>query len=154
MRILNISFLCLGIKFLTAALTVVHCATEVWRSLVQVFLGLHSIHHLERLVEGSWKPNVKTLRLTIKTTIIEALLSGGTQGNPLLFYRVININLLSLEPSLLEESESLHKAALELSMMAFGEKNVQTAKHYGNLGRLYQSMQKFQVRFLFLLKKN
>ncbi|XP_026488145.1 amyloid protein-binding protein 2 isoform X2 [Vanessa tameamea] len=48
------------------------------------------------------------------------------------------------EPSLLEESESLHKAALELSMMAFGEKNVQTAKHYGNLGRLYQSMQKFQ----------
>ncbi|KAL0882831.1 hypothetical protein ABMA27_016371 [Loxostege sticticalis] len=48
------------------------------------------------------------------------------------------------EPSLLEESEALHKAALSLSMMAFGEKNVQTAKHYGNLGRLYQSMQKFQ----------
>ncbi|CAK1551353.1 unnamed protein product [Leptosia nina] len=48
------------------------------------------------------------------------------------------------EPSLLEESEALHKAALDLSMMAFGEKNVQTAKHYGNLGRLYQSMQKFQ----------
>ncbi|CAH2048884.1 unnamed protein product, partial [Iphiclides podalirius] len=48
------------------------------------------------------------------------------------------------EPSLLEESESLHKAALALSMLAFGEKNVQTAKHYGNLGRLYQSMQKFQ----------
>ncbi|XP_032517782.2 amyloid protein-binding protein 2 [Danaus plexippus] len=48
------------------------------------------------------------------------------------------------EPSLLEESEALHKAALELSMMAFGEKNVQTAKHYGNLGRLYQSMQKFK----------
>ncbi|CAB3227321.1 unnamed protein product [Arctia plantaginis] len=47
-------------------------------------------------------------------------------------------------PSLLEESEALHKAALALSMMAFGEKNVQTAKHYGNLGRLYQSMQKFQ----------
>ncbi|KAH9632881.1 hypothetical protein HF086_002703 [Spodoptera exigua] len=47
-------------------------------------------------------------------------------------------------PSLLEESEALHKAALELSMMAFGEKNVQTAKHYGNLGRLYQSMHKFQ----------
>ena len=45
----------------------------------------------------------------------------------------------------MEESEALHKAALSLSMMAFGEKNVQTAKHYGNLGRLYQSMQKFQV---------
>ncbi|CAG9786968.1 unnamed protein product [Diatraea saccharalis] len=48
------------------------------------------------------------------------------------------------EPNLLEESEALHKAALSLSMMAFGENNVQTAKHYGNLGRLYQSMQKFQ----------
>ncbi|XP_073956389.1 protein interacting with APP tail-1 [Choristoneura fumiferana] len=45
---------------------------------------------------------------------------------------------------LLDESEALHKAALALSMMAFGEKNVQTAKHYGNLGRLYQSMHKFQ----------
>ena len=54
-------------------------------------------------------------------------------------------------PTLLEESEALHKAALQLSMMAFGEKNVQTAKHYGNLGRLYQSMQKFQVLKHFLL---
>ncbi|XP_053609551.1 amyloid protein-binding protein 2 [Plodia interpunctella] len=49
-----------------------------------------------------------------------------------------------MKPSLLEESESLHKAALALSTLAFGENNVQTAKHYGNLGRLYQSMQKFQ----------
>lgn len=32
---------------------------------------------------------------------------------------------------------------MELSLEAFGEVNVQTAKHYGNLGRLYQSMQKF-----------
>ncbi|XP_072949628.1 amyloid protein-binding protein 2 [Epargyreus clarus] len=56
------------------------------------------------------------------------------------------------EPSLLEESEALHKAALALSMMAFGEKNVQTAKHYGNLGRLYQSMQKFQDAEMMHLK--
>ncbi|XP_068633114.1 amyloid protein-binding protein 2 [Battus philenor] len=56
------------------------------------------------------------------------------------------------EPSLLEESEQLHKAALALSMLAFGEKNVQTAKHYGNLGRLYQSMQKFQDAELMHLK--
>ena len=27
-----------------------------------------------------------------------------------------------------------------MSLKAFGEKNVQTSKHYGNLGRLYQSM--------------
>ncbi|XP_059617982.1 amyloid protein-binding protein 2 [Phlebotomus argentipes] len=44
---------------------------------------------------------------------------------------------------LLHQSEVLHKSALELSLEAFGEINVQTAKHYGNLGRLYQSMNKF-----------
>lgn len=32
-----------------------------------------------------------------------------------------------------------------MAMRAFGEMNVQTAKHYGNLGRLYQSMRLFQV---------
>lgn len=41
---------------------------------------------------------------------------------------------------LLSEAEQLHKSALALSRAAFGENNVQTAKHYGNLGRLYQSM--------------
>lgn len=41
---------------------------------------------------------------------------------------------------LLTEAEQLHKSALALSHTAFGENNVQTAKHYGNLGRLYQSM--------------
>lgn len=46
---------------------------------------------------------------------------------------------------LLQQSESLHESALELSLAAFGEINVQTAKHYGNLGRLYQSMMKFEA---------
>lgn len=40
--------------------------------------------------------------------------------------------------------------ALTLAHSAFGEKNVQTAKHYGNLGRLYQSMKKYEV----ILRKN
>lgn len=44
---------------------------------------------------------------------------------------------------LLNESETLHQSALELSLDAFGEINVLTAKHYGNLGRLYQSMHKY-----------
>lgn len=44
----------------------------------------------------------------------------------------------------LEESEELHLSALQLSLEAFGEINVQTAKHYGNLGRLYQSMNLYQ----------
>lgn len=34
---------------------------------------------------------------------------------------------------------------MQLAHSAFGEKNVQTAKHYGNLGRLYQSMRKYKV---------
>lgn len=46
--------------------------------------------------------------------------------------------------SLLKESETLHQSALELSLDAFGEINVQTAKHYGNLGRLYQSMHRYE----------
>lgn len=54
---------------------------------------------------------------------------------------------------LLNEAESLHLSALHLSLEEFGEKNVQTAKHYGNLGRLYQSMKKFVVNELYLLLK-
>lgn len=45
---------------------------------------------------------------------------------------------------LLLQSENLHQSALHLSLEAFGEINVQTAKHYGNLGRLYQSMSRFE----------
>ncbi|KAK2576022.1 hypothetical protein KPH14_007374 [Odynerus spinipes] len=48
------------------------------------------------------------------------------------------------EQTLLQKSESLHLSALQLAKTAFGERNVQTAKHYGNLGRLYQSMRKFE----------
>lgn len=47
--------------------------------------------------------------------------------------------------SLLEEAEELHQSALRITIDAFGEVNVQTAKHYGNLGRLYQSMNKYDV---------
>lgn len=52
-----------------------------------------------------------------------------------------------MEIELLEESEQLHLQALDLSKQVFGEMNVQIAKHYGNLGRLYQSMRKYSVRF-------
>ena len=41
----------------------------------------------------------------------------------------------------LESAEALHVSALSLATEAFGEMNIQTAKHYGNLGRLYQSME-------------
>jgi tetratricopeptide (TPR) repeat protein len=49
------------------------------------------------------------------------------------------------EGRLLEEAQELHLSSLTLAKRAFGENNVQTAKHYGNLGRLYQSMHKFTV---------
>lgn len=45
----------------------------------------------------------------------------------------------------LAEAEELHQSALRITIEAFGEVNVQTAKHYGNLGRLYQSMNKYTV---------
>ncbi|XP_077509378.1 protein interacting with APP tail-1 [Amblyomma americanum] len=48
------------------------------------------------------------------------------------------------EQRLLQEALDLHVSALRLSCQAFGEMNVQTAKHYGNLGRLYQSMRRFK----------
>ena len=44
----------------------------------------------------------------------------------------------NVENSLLQKSEELHLFALNLAKLNFGECNVQTAKHYGNLGRLYQ----------------
>ncbi|XP_075220244.1 protein interacting with APP tail-1 isoform X2 [Lycorma delicatula] len=52
-------------------------------------------------------------------------------------------NSSETQNELLGEAEKLHKNALRLSRLAFGEDNVQTAKHYGNLGRLYQSMKKY-----------
>ena len=50
------------------------------------------------------------------------------------------------EQRLLQEAHDLHLSSLQLAKKAFGEFNVQTAKHYGNLGRLYQSMRKFKVK--------
>lgn len=49
----------------------------------------------------------------------------------------------SVSERFLEESQELHLSALKLAKEAFGEMNVQTAKHYGNLGRLYQSMRRY-----------
>ncbi|CAL1529171.1 unnamed protein product [Lymnaea stagnalis] len=47
------------------------------------------------------------------------------------------------EKRYLEEALSLHLSSLEQARSAFGEENVQTAKHYGNLGRLFQSMKRY-----------
>jgi tetratricopeptide (TPR) repeat protein len=42
------------------------------------------------------------------------------------------------------EAEELHLFALNLSLDVFGEMNLQTAKNYGNLGRLYQTMVRYE----------
>ncbi|XP_072396043.1 amyloid protein-binding protein 2 [Diabrotica undecimpunctata] len=52
-------------------------------------------------------------------------------------------NNIQLQTQYFTEAHILHKTALTLSFKAFGEKNVQTAKHYGNLGRLFQSMKMY-----------
>ena len=49
-----------------------------------------------------------------------------------------------IRSQLLQEAEALHLSSLHIAKRVFGENNLQTAKHYGNLGRLYQSMQKYQ----------
>ncbi|CAI9741525.1 protein-binding 2 [Octopus vulgaris] len=51
----------------------------------------------------------------------------------------------SVREPLLSEAKELHVQSLNLAINAFGESNVQTAKHYGNLGRLYQSMREFKL---------
>ncbi|XP_054163072.1 amyloid protein-binding protein 2-like [Oppia nitens] len=48
------------------------------------------------------------------------------------------------ECRMLAQSRELHLSALDMARSAFGEINVQTAKHYGNLGRLYQSMKRYK----------
>ena len=50
-----------------------------------------------------------------------------------------------LSQSMLAHSEELHLSAVSLSTQSFGEMNVQTAKHYGNLGRLYQTMTRYDM---------
>lgn len=55
----------------------------------------------------------------------------------------IDVNDKKLGSEMLHQAEELHLSAVSLSSSAFGEMNVQTAKHYGNLGRLYQTMEKF-----------
>ena len=62
------------------------------------------------------------------------------------------------EKKFLDEALKLHLSSLEQTRSAFGEENVQTAKHYGNLGRLCQSMKKHEVSriapyLVFLLSK-
>lgn len=52
-----------------------------------------------------------------------------------------------MKKDMLYEAEVLHLKALEVSLKAVGEKALLTAKSYCNLGRLYQSQEKYEVIF-------
>jgi hypothetical protein len=53
--------------------------------------------------------------------------------------------LEKIKKDMLNEAEVLHLKALEVSLNAVGEKALLTAKSYCNLGRLYQSQEKYMV---------
>lgn len=57
--------------------------------------------------------------------------------------------LEKMKKNMLIEAEELHSKALEVSLNAVGEKALLTAKSYCNLGRLYQSQEKYTVIFIF-----
>lgn len=59
-------------------------------------------------------------------------------------YIYCNCTCYIAERKLLAQAEEFHLIALSMTMKVYGEKNLQTAKHYGNLGRLCQSMKKFK----------
>ncbi|XP_076393487.1 protein interacting with APP tail-1 isoform X1 [Megachile rotundata] len=74
------------------------------------------------------------------------LLASAKRINALILEEIAldNESTPLLKQSLLFKAECLHLSALQSAEEAFGEQNVQTAKHYGNLGRVYQSMRKFK----------
>lgn len=53
--------------------------------------------------------------------------------------------------NMLDEAEVLHSKALEVSLQVVGEKALLTAKSYCNLGRLYQSQEKYDVKLNYFL---
>ena len=82
----------------------------------------------------------KSLDIMTKLLPNNHLLLASSQRVLALILEEIAIDHVSKDESrvLLQRAEELHLSALSLAVEAFGEMNVQTAKHYGNLGRLYQ----------------
>ncbi|XP_043270532.1 amyloid protein-binding protein 2 isoform X2 [Venturia canescens] len=81
------------------------------------------------------------------------MLAGAKRVKALILEEIaLDSSPMSDEENLLLKSEGLHLSALLLAQTAFGERNVQTAKHYGNLGRLYQSMRRFEEAEIMHLK--
>ncbi|XP_011305505.1 amyloid protein-binding protein 2 [Fopius arisanus] len=80
------------------------------------------------------------------------MLASAKRVKALILEEIALDNAPTTEEDLLVKSEDLHLSALQLAQTAFGERNVQTAKHYGNLGRLYQSMRRYDEAEMMHLK--
>lgn len=74
------------------------------------------------------------------------LLPSCKRVNALILEEIaIDSNDKEIQEMLFAEAEELHTSALQITQQCLGELNVLTGKHYGNLGRLYQSMRKFSL---------
>ncbi|GAB1296607.1 Amyloid protein-binding protein 2 [Apodemus speciosus] len=90
---------------------------------------------LDSLCRPGWPRTQRSTCLRLPSAGIKALILEEI---------AIDCHNKETEQRLLQEAHDLHLSSLQLAKKAFGEFNVQTAKHYGNLGRLYQSMRKFK----------
>ncbi|MEQ2213587.1 Amyloid protein-binding protein 2 [Xenoophorus captivus] len=95
--------------------------------------------------ESSMHSSVASILLYICSSLPDTLTLDLFPTALILEEIAIDCHNKETEERLLQEAHDLHLSSLQLAKKAFGEFNVQTAKHYGNLGRLYQSMRKFKV---------
>ncbi|XP_052239180.1 amyloid protein-binding protein 2-like isoform X2 [Dreissena polymorpha] len=156
--LLDYGFYLLNVDQISAAVQVYHNALEIRQS---VFGGnnLHLAVAHEDLAYASYVQEYSSGRFTdardhsekaieILEHILPSdhlMLSSSKRVKALILEEIaIDSHQKEVEEKLLCEAQDLHLQSLALARNAFGENNVQTAKHYGNLGRLYQSMHKFE----------
>ncbi|KAL5016659.1 hypothetical protein ScPMuIL_006248 [Solemya velum] len=157
--LLDFGFFLLNVDSINAAVQVYQMALDIRQS---VFGGnnLHVAIANEDLAYASYVLEYSSGRfdaakdhaekaIDVLTHILPAdhlLLSSSKRVKALILEEIaIDSHNKELESQMLHNAQELHLQSLELAKKAFGENNVQTAKHYGNLGRLYQSMQKFEI---------
>uniref|UniRef100_T1KDR3 MalT-like TPR region domain-containing protein n=2 Tax=Tetranychus urticae TaxID=32264 RepID=T1KDR3_TETUR len=102
-------------------------------------LCLHHIELAKMSLETLLPPDhhLLTNALRIKALIIEEM-------------AIDTIDIVA-KTELLMDAHRLHRRALDITKNLLGEKNLQTAKHYSNLGRLYQSMHRYEDSEVFQL---
>lgn len=90
----------------------------------------------------------RSIRIMERILPKDHLLLASVKRVKALILEEMALDLRDRDPELqkehLKQAEELHLAALKLTTKAFGDKNVQTAKHLGNLGRLYQTMKMYE----------